>query len=504
MNLLVTANPAGLTAGQQYMGSLAFVANGVTQTVPVTLTVASATGGNVTASPSSLTFSYQTGGTAPAAQTVTISSAAGSAAIPITMSATTSSGGNWLTLGAASASTPYTLSVSLNSSVLSSLSANQYSGNIAITPTGGSVVNVPLTLTVTAAPTVSASPTSLTFSYNVGGATPSSQSISVSGGGATLAFTATASTSSGGNWLSVSPTSGNTPATLSVSIGPSGLNAGNYTGTVVVSGANGASGTTTTNVTLTVTAPLPTVTQVVNSASDASADPVSPGEVITLAGTGLGPATPVGVTLDSNGNISTTSGGVQVLFNGIAAPILYASSTQINCIVPYEMAGILSPFMLVKYQGQTSNAIALSVVASAPGVYTQNMQGSGPAAVYNQNGATINSPSNPEKKGNVVEIFITGEGQTSPPGATGKVIPISSVSQLPKPLLPVSVLIGGQPATVTFMGEYAFYEGSQLAYFSGLLQINAIIPAATASGNVSLVVTVGSTSSQSNVTLSVQ
>jgi trimeric autotransporter adhesin len=500
VNLLVTANASGLAAGT-YSGSLAFVANGITQTVPVSLTVPSATGGNVTASPSSLTFSYQTGGTAPAAQTVTISNAvAGTAAIPLTISATTTSGGSWLTLGATSASTPYQLSVTVSPS---GLSAGQYSGNIAITPTGGSVVNVPVTLTVTAPPTVSASPTTLTFNYTAGGATPAAQSISVSGGGATLAFTATASTTSGGNWLSVSPTSGNTPATLSVTIVPAGLNAGTYTGTVVVSGTSGAAGSTTVNVTLTVTAPLPTITQVVNSASDASADPVSPGEVITIAGTGLGPATPVGVTLDSNGNVSTTSGGVQVLFNGIAAPILYASATQINCIVPYQLAGILSPFVQVKYAGQTSNAITLSVVAAAPGVYTQNEQGSGPAAVYNQNGS-VNSQSNPEKKGNVVEIFITGEGQTSPPGVTGMVTPITSVSQLPKPLLPVSVLIGGQPASIYFYGEVPFYQGNQLVYVSGVLQIDAIIPAATASGNVSLVVTVGNASSQSNVTLSVQ
>jgi uncharacterized protein (TIGR03437 family) len=357
-------------------------------------------------------------------------------------------------------------------------------------------------VTVPAPPTVSASPTNLTFSYNAGGTAPAAQSIMVSGGGAALAFSATASTVSGGNWLSVSPTSGNTPASVSASVNPTGLNPGNYTGTVVVSGSNGAGGNTTVNVSLTVTAPLPTITQVVNSASDAGGS-VSPGEVLTISGTALGPTPAVGVILDSNGNVSTTSGGVQVLFNGIAAPILYASATQANVIVPYQLAGILSPSVWVKYQGQTSNAVTLSVTATAPGVYTQNMQGSGPAAVYNQNGS-VNSPSNPEKKGNVIELFITGEGQTSPPSVTGVVNPISSISQIPKPLLPIAVQIGGQPATITFYGEVPFYQGNQLVYVSGVLQIDAIIPAATASGNVSLVVTVGYTSSQSNMTLSVQ
>ena len=46
--------------------------------------------------------------------------------------------------------------------------------------------------------------------------------------------------------------------------------------------------------------------------------PVSPGEMVTIFGTGIGPATAAYATTDpATGKLATTIGGVQVLFNGI-------------------------------------------------------------------------------------------------------------------------------------------------------------------------------------------
>ena len=210
------------------------------------------------------------------------------------------------------------MSVSSNS-----LSTGTYNGNIQISPSGGTVVNIPVTLTITAPPTVSASPTSLTFNYIAGGSAPAAQPLTVTGGGASLAYTV--APSSTGNWLVVSAASGSTPGTVNVSVNPTSLPAGTYTGTVTVAGTGGAAGTTAVTVTLNVTAPLPTITKVTNAASYATGS-LSPGEIITLfAGDPahpIGPATPVGLTLDSTGVVSTTIGGVQVLINGFACPMI--------------------------------------------------------------------------------------------------------------------------------------------------------------------------------------
>jgi uncharacterized protein (TIGR03437 family) len=61
-----------------------------------------------------------------------------------------------------------------------------------------------------------------------------------------------------------------------------------------------------------VTAPQPTISSVVNAASYVSGH-VSPGEIITLFGTNIGPAQPVGLALDQNGKVATAIGGVQVV-----------------------------------------------------------------------------------------------------------------------------------------------------------------------------------------------
>ena len=112
--------------------------------------------------------------------------------------------------------------------------------------------------TLTAAanlPTLSANPSSLQFSYQSGSGTmPGSQTFAVSSSdGTAVNFSAS---SSGGTWLSLSPTSGITgnsnTNTLTVAVSPAGLAPGTYNGTVTIS-SSGASNTPTVGVTLTVT-----------------------------------------------------------------------------------------------------------------------------------------------------------------------------------------------------------------------------------------------------------
>src|SRR4029077_10461129 len=124
-----------------------------------------------------------------------------------------------------------------------------------IKPSGGTPLDIPVSFTVLPAPTITASPTSLTFTYRVGGDVPAAQTLQTSGG----AFTTQAS--SDGNWLSASPATGSTGASITASVSPAGLSAGAYTGTITVTGGQGVAGTVAINVTLSITAPLPTITQ---------------------------------------------------------------------------------------------------------------------------------------------------------------------------------------------------------------------------------------------------
>jgi uncharacterized protein (TIGR03437 family) len=494
-NLSVNVASSTLAAGT-YNGVLSFTSGGTTQNYSVTLTVSGSSGGsgNVTVTPTSLTFTGQTpAGTLPV-QTFQVNSASGSSGVGFTMTVTTSSGGGWLTTSPAagqSLTTPTTVSVTANGK---GLDPGTYQGNIHIAPNGGTAVDIPVTMTLAAPASVSATPTSLSFTFRGGGDTPAAQSISVSGAGSALAFTATAT--SNGNWLQVTPASGTTPATLSASVNPTGLSAGTYAGTIVVAGSGSATGSTTINVTLTVTAPLPTITKLTNGASYATGN-ISPGLIFTLFGTDLGPATPAGLQLDTNGKVATTLSGVQVTVAGIPAPLIYVSNTQISAVVPYELAQFTTASVLVKYLGQSSNGISTNVATTMPGVFTLNASGTGPGAILNSNGS-VNSPSAPAQRGDTIVVYLTGEGQTTPAGVTGKVTTVSSTPPLtPAPLLPIAVLIDGQPANYTFAGEAP-------GFVSGVMQLNVVVPQAAGSGAKSITVSIGGRPSQSGVTVSIQ
>jgi uncharacterized protein (TIGR03437 family) len=81
--------------------------------------------------------------------------------------------------------------------------------------------------------------------------------------------------------------------------------------------------------------PAGTVTCVANAANyDGQA--ISPGQITSLFGNRIGPSSPTGAQLDSSGNVTTALGGVRVLVNEVAAPLLYAAPDQINFVVPLE------------------------------------------------------------------------------------------------------------------------------------------------------------------------
>ncbi len=229
---------------------------------------------------------------------------------------------------------------------------------------------------------------------------------------------------------------------------------------------------------------------VVNAASFL-AGPVAPGELVTLYGTGIGPARLANFSLQP-GFVDTLTGETTILFDGVPAPMIYASAGQTAAIVPYSVAGKATTSIVAVFQGRSSAPLVMPVTAAAPALFSADSSGKGQGAILNQDNS-VNTPANPAEKGSVVILFGTGEGATTPAGVDGRI----ATTVFPKPVQTVSVTIGGLDAPILYAGTGPF----QVA---GVFQINATVPAGAASGAVPVVVKVGSASSPSGLTVSVK
>ena len=192
---------------------------------------------------------------------------------------------------------------------------------------------------------------------------------------------------------------------------------------------------------------------------------------MAIYGSGIGPAQLVTAVPGSNGFYGTQLANTSVSFNGVPAPMIYTWATQVAAIVPYEITGTAAQ-VTVTYQGQTSAAFSVPIASSAPGIFTLNSTGQGQAAAINQDGVTVNSAATPAKMGDIISLYATGEGQTTPAGVDGKPASVP----YPKPILPVWVTVGGQNATV-------IYAGGAPGLVAGLMQVNVQIPAGFQAGS---------------------
>ena len=147
----------------------------------------------------------------------------------------------------------------------------------------------------------------------------------------------------------------------------------------------------------------------------------------------------------------------------------------------------------VTYQGQASESVVVPVALSAPSLFTANQTGAGQAAAINAADGTVNTAANPVKAGGYISLFATGEGQTSPGGVDGRLAGTSPT----RPVLPVSVTVGGMLATVQ-------YVGAAPGQVAGLMQVNVQIPAGVELGGyVPVVLQVGDRASSPAVWIAV-
>ncbi len=196
---------------------------------------------------------------------------------------------------------------------------------------------------------------------------------------------------------------------------------------------------------------------VVNAGSSAPfTAQISPGEVITLYGSGFtSSATPV----TASAPVPTTLGGVQVTVNGVLAPVYYVSSGQINAIVPYTTVsdGSLLNIQVIS-NGAQSNVVQEYSGMDSPGVF----------AVTHANG-TLVTTSSPAKVGETLVAYLCGLGAANPAAVAGA---ISTADTL---VSPVTVYLddanGGETqATIA-------YQGLNPGGPAGLYQLNFVVPA---------------------------
>ena len=93
---------------------------------------------------------------------------------------------------------------------------------------------------------------------------------------------------------------------------------------------------------------------------------VAPGEIVSLYGVGLGPQTGAGAEFDSTGKISAKLAGTQVFFDGVAVPLLYAGTNQINAVVPFAAGDRPTTTLTVQTPAGSSSSTVLKIVAADP------------------------------------------------------------------------------------------------------------------------------------------
>ena len=244
----ISVNSSALLPGVYY-GAITFNSQGSeavqnsSQTIYVSVTIQPQC--SIQVSPGAITFTAVYLQPAPGSKAIGIdTSQSCSAPLSWSVSASTNNGGSWLAVSTAGGTTPSSPSVSIN---VAGIQPGTYSGQLLFSSSAGTQT-VPVTLVMgnPTTPIMSASAALLKVRGVSGQPTPTPQTIVLTNtGGGTLSWKASATTVSGGAWLSVNPFQGSLlqqqPTSLSISATTlSGMIPGVYNGTITITGSDGA------------------------------------------------------------------------------------------------------------------------------------------------------------------------------------------------------------------------------------------------------------------------
>jgi uncharacterized protein (TIGR03437 family) len=202
---------------------------------------------------------------------------------------------------------------------------------------------------------------------------------------------------------------------------------------------------------------------------------VSPGSLVDIYGINLAASA---MNAAASGTLPSTLGGVEVMVNGTAAPLIYVSPLQIIFQMPYEAA--LGTASVVVVSNTVASAVApVSVQQAAPFILTY---AANRAVVINQDGS-LNGPGNGAKPGDVLVAYLIGSGPLDNPIATGAEAPSTPLS---REKLATTVSVGGTSGVVQFAGMAPGY--------TGLVQVNFVVPS-LAPGDYAMQVSIGAAAS---------
>ena len=223
----------------------------------------------------------------------------------------------------------------------------------------------------------------------------------------------------------------------------------------------------------------PYAAAVVNGASFESFPAFTPGTLVSVFGDFLGGADLAygAPGQSSQGAWQTSVGGLEIFVGDKPAPIIFSRADQAAFVIPNEVG----PRLPIRFRrnGLENVQTFLSNRNASPGLFTVNSSGGGQAAALNQD-SSINSPSNPAAAGSVIVLYLTGAGATNPPSVTG------SLNDFPLPQLVETVQV-----SINFADAVVEFAGPAPGLISGVVQVNARIPADTPSGQVWVAVNIG-------------
>jgi uncharacterized protein (TIGR03437 family) len=190
---------------------------------------------------------------------------------------------------------------------------------------------------------------------------------------------------------------------------------------------------------------------------------VAPGSLLAIFGNHLALTTATAASVP----LPLQLGGASITINGIAAPLFMASPDQLTAQMPFEVTPG-SAQVVVSVEGQ-SDTQQVQVAAVAPGVFTSD-------------GMRLGTPGLAHR-GDVLSLFLTGQGPLSPTMQTGQWPTEAPVAELPQIVQPVEITVGSVPAKILFAGVPAGLVG--------IAQINFVVPQDSAIGDQPVVVSVG-------------
>ena len=224
---------------------------------------------------------------------------------------------------------------------------------------------------------------------------------------------------------------------------------------------------------------------------------IQPGQWVSIYGTNLASG-----TATWTGNFPTSLGGASVMIDGKPAYLSYVSATQINLQAPNDATTGSVSVVVTTAKGVATSNVTLAQFAPSlflldgkhvagiiPRSDGSGAYGGGSYDIVGPTGSSLGYATVAAKAGDVVELYGTGFGPTSPAVAPGQAFSGAATTTNP-----VQLLINNIGVTPSFAGLSS----------AGVYQINLTVPPGLGTGDVPLVATVSGAQTPAGVVISLQ